>query len=445
MATKKDSNKLCNTSLCPYKKREECPNVKENCKFPIDPNSEPETPKKSYAGWWIIFVSVLLIICCAVVEYCWDPSPFLKIVSSICISLLAGAIVAILIDLPGKYAMLTEMVATSLSSYKYLNTLNAKQLTMLRKRVTRQLHTKDSPNMPEGLLDLDDRICQCLSKPYYDIYREEVNYQGKGPYEKMKLNTDNGNTSTSVSNKQNGAIYHKKTTTLRYTLINPNSENHPATANIGINNHLHLIDHNAIEGIFRIDSFMLSIDGSAYVELKPHLKLLYHKHSAESNIDADHETYNTGFYITTDNNELIDYKFLTTILKGEDSAKNDTVAAPEELKQLIETPVLNVLFHKTAKVKFTCTRLLPEVDNHYTKRLKYATKSYRIDYQCEDNTTKLYGQLFGTLIDQSKMTISSSPDDKHLSIECNDWLLPRNGIIVVMSDKKPQKDNENNI
>ena len=96
---------------------------------------------------------------------------------------------------------------------------------------------------------------------------------------------------------------------------------------------------------------------------------------------------------------------------------------------------LFVKFNKCVKVTFVSTKLIPVVDRHYTKRLKYAAGSYSLIYTCEDDNVKLVGQLFGTLVDHSNMSIRVSPNEKVLTIETSDWLLPRNGAVVVMCNK----------
>jgi hypothetical protein len=57
-----------------------------------------------------------------------------------------------------------------------------------------------------------------------------------------------------------------------------------------------------------------------------------------------------------------------------------------------------------------------------------------LDYNCSQGT-RLLGQLFGTLVDQSRVSINISKEKNMLSIESHDWLLPKSGAFVVMSKK----------
>ena len=45
---------------------------------------------------------------------------------------------------------------------------------------------------------------------------------------------------------------------------------------------------------------------------------------------------------------------------------------------------------------------------------------------------QLFGQLLGTLIDQSQVAVNQSKDGKHISIESFEWLLPQSGAFVAM-------------
>ena len=79
---------------------------------------------------------------------------------------------------------------------------------------------------------------------------------------------------------------------------------------------------------------------------------------------------------------------------------------------------------------------LPLEDNHFTNRLKYPAKSFRLDCLCDDDdNVRFFGELLGTFTKISQVK-TTHPKDNIMSIEALDWLLPRNGVFVVMCEKK---------
>jgi len=92
------------------------------------------------------------------------------------------------------------------------------------------------------------------------------------------------------------------------------------------------------------------------------------------------------------------------------------------------------------KVEVDYEIYLPIEDNHFTNRLKYPAKSFRIDCICnDDDNVRLYGELLGTFTENSKIKISH-PNDNVISIEAFDWLLPRNGVFVILCEKTSSID-----
>lgn len=67
----------------------------------------------------------------------------------------------------------------------------------------------------------------------------------------------------------------------------------------------------------------------------------------------------------------------------------------------------------------------------FTKRLQHPVKNFRLDYSYKKNGAKLFGQVFGTEMKQSDVSIQYISDNT-ISLETFDWLLPTNGAIVVM-------------
>lgn len=91
-------------------------------------------------------------------------------------------------------------------------------------------------------------------------------------------------------------------------------------------------------------------------------------------------------------------------------------------------------FNDNIRVRINYKIKVPFSDDPcFTKRLQHPAKNFRLDYSCEDNSMILHGQLFGTQLKQSDISIKYLTNGKNaISLETFDWLLPDNGAIVVM-------------
>lgn len=96
------------------------------------------------------------------------------ILSGVSISIIAGAILTFIIDIPSKLKEYETSFLNALSSNNYLKSLDEAKLIQLRKDTTEQLHAKNAPFMATGLIDIDQRICDLLKQPYYTRYRQSV-------------------------------------------------------------------------------------------------------------------------------------------------------------------------------------------------------------------------------------------------------------------------------
>ena len=113
-----------------------------------------------------------------------------EIIFALSTSLFTGSILAKLINIPQYMEDYTTLISTALSSSKYLKALSKDQLQRLRSRITHRLHIRNVPNMPIGLIDLDERICEHLEKPYYSKYNEIIHCLETGSYSNLRLNKD---------------------------------------------------------------------------------------------------------------------------------------------------------------------------------------------------------------------------------------------------------------
>ena len=90
-------------------------------------------------------------------------------------------------------------------------------------------------------------------------------------------------------------------------------------------------------------------------------------------------------------------------------------------------------FCKKIQVKLEFDIAVPKVDVSYTKRLRYPVKLFNLDYSLGKDVDgyTVVGQMMGTLIDQQDVSTNLSSDHKRITMRTHDWLLPKNGAVVV--------------
>lgn len=409
---------------CPYNSRRECPQVRKNCHLPNDGDSDHVT---HHSFWKPIVLAIIAIVVLVIVQFSDPKNEFWASIFSLlnagCVSILAGVLLAWLVDIPKKLDEYTRLISTSLTSYTYLKGLTREELSELRGRATAELYMKNAPKMPRGLIKLDNRICDLLSNPYYSVYRETIHCEIPDSYEKVT------GISSSVELPQGATLlFYKKNNDQIYTIKNPFSKNHIIKANIGLNNYVYLPKNCGLKDLFKIEKFQVSIDGAEFVDILSLVKIIYHRHTKMDNLSPDAVTYNTGFHLVTQDGKTINQETLSKGLPTGD-------AEYEESNESAGEAQLTVSFSDNVRVKLKFCLIAPVDDNHFTKRLKYSTKSYRLDYSIADPEQRLTGQLFGTLIDQSQIEINETDDDRHISIEAFEWLLPKSGAFIVSSKR----------
>ena len=214
--SKKFETRTCNftnLSECPYASVDECKFNKKNCfrkkKAPIFTITTLKILVVILIGLLITLVSIYLD---AKVKFTGSHLVF-GALSSIAVSLIAGAVLAWMIDIPSKLKEYENSIVNALVSNNYLKSLDEERLTQLRKDVTEQLHKVNVPCMARGLIDIDQKICNLLKQPYYTRYRQTV---------------------VCKKDEENGVIV--KHHTIDYKLINPYSVNSKATEYISIAN-----------------------------------------------------------------------------------------------------------------------------------------------------------------------------------------------------------------
>lgn len=375
--SKKSETRTCNftnLSECPYASVDECKFNKKNCfrkkKAPIFTITTLKILVVILIGLLIALVSIYLD---AKIKFTGSHLVF-GALSSIAVSLIAGAVLAWMIDIPSKLKEYENSIVNALVSNNYLKSLDEERLTQLRKDVTEQLHKVNVPCMARGLIDIDQKICNLLKRPYYTRYRQIV---------------------VCKKDEVNGVIV--KHHTIDYKLINPYSVNSKATEYISIAN---LVlsngkDNMKDKAITDVRIRCIIDDGQA--------KNL----SSEIEFDSSSVDSRETFYDT----------------KVELVAKNDSYKGDKK--------GLKIEFDKSLEVKMSYDIVVDKDDISFTKRLRHPAKNFRLDYTFETTSPiKIFGQLFGTELKQSDFLIRY-PLPNSVSLESFEWLLPDNGAIVV--------------
>lgn len=375
--SKKSETRTCNftnLSECPYVSIDECKFNKKNCfrkkKAPIFTITTLKILVVILVGLLITLVSIYLD---ANVKFTGSHLVF-GALSSIAVSLIAGAVLAWMIDIPSKLKEYENSIVNALVSNNYLKSLDEERLTQLRKDVTEQLHKVNVPCMARGLIDIDQKICNLLKQPYYTRYRQTV---------------------VCKKDEVNGVIV--KHHTIDYKLINPYSVNSKATeyisiANLVLSNGKDNMKDKAITDV-RIRCI---IDDGQAQDLSSEIEF------DSSSVDSRETFYDTKV-------ELV--------------AKNDSYKGDKK--------GLKIEFDKSLEVKMSYDIVVDKDDISFTKRLRHPAKNFRLDYTFETTSPiKIFGQLFGTELKQSDFLIRY-PLPNSVSLESFEWLLPDNGAIVV--------------
>lgn len=419
---------------CPYFKDDDCPfNEPHQCKhdkskcFLLKNARKNKTKSKlpiillicAFVSFGIIlFSSIYNSISeninnkCLPFPYLYNIKTILKILEALSISVLAGTILAFLIDIPSRIKEYKNFFVTLLTSNEYLKRLDEKQLTNLRSEVTTLLHTQDVPNMPKGLIRLDQVICNMLKQPYYKYYRQSI---------KVDL--------TSKSQEHNSFL--KKDFSVEYLIFNPFNKDRSIIVDLGFSGFTDIPNNSDVKDYFKINKFTLHIDSyNEEIDMTQYIKIL-------SMPCKESIGYNTHIFINTleNNKAALHERFFKEHASGNKKEINY-----ENLNEinLNLSQKLNIRFKDKIKVELNYSITTPINDKIFTKRLRYPVKYFRIDYTSKTNSHKLYGQLLGTLIEQSKISTNIQNDKTHLSLETFDWLLPGNGAIIVMEEN----DNE---
>lgn len=296
------------------------------------------------------------------------------ILEGVSISLIAGAIVSILLDMPSRIDDYKESILAMLLSDKYVENLKKQDLERLHRRIVSQMHKEVVPRMAKGLIDIELNICKLLQKPFYEYYRQHV----------------------CCEKEENGYI--EKTNHIEYKLVNPYGNSVPIKDKIKIRSWV-LKGEKTKDEILKNIHISYSIDSQKEENISDKIMV------REEPLTEKSQYYDSRFFV-------------------EKTDKNRSY----------EDAGYDVEFCDFLIVKLTYTIVVPQKDTTFTKRLLYPTKSLRLDFLSKDENVKLYGQIFGTQIKQSDIS-EKCQKDNIISLESFNWLLPQNGAVIVMCKK----------
>ena len=378
---------------------------------------------------WVVTGSVSLLLLIAVIinkVFCCIPL-WLDILLSLLIALsasgVAGLLVAILVDTPQLVRNFKGMLTTALASNDYLEELPGEKLEVLRKKIVGLLH-KDSSRVPPSFLQLDDELCRLIDSPYYEYLTESIVVGCKKKYADI-LKED------SVENDENKPIpgdFFKKDVLVEFQIKNPGPENSYIDAVIGLSKYMDLPMDCKLEQSYRFKSFEVTIDDGETYDIHDAL-LIERCQVSPGRVGSDPNTmtYDTivRMSLNGDPDNKITEDTVKSIIDKGGKIKYET-SSSDTKKDLVAH------FKNNVRVRISYSQICPTADSHYTRRVKYSTKNYMLSYTCQ-NDYVLHGQILGTLIKQSDMSIIKN-NDNNLTLICRNWLLPKNGAFIVMDD-----------
>lgn len=379
-------------------------------------------------------VSLIIVICCTItvivitllMVYTILPeglSLIFNTLSALLTSAIAGSLVSYFVDMPNVIESFKVMIISAITSDKYITSLPKERLKEIREQATKLIH-KEADRVPHGLLKIDSAMCNLLAEPYYSFYTENIVCHKKGQFEECrKLITGKD---TSETGNQILGEFNEKDVSIEFEIVNPVGTN-SVKASIGLKKSMNLPDCCDIKDIFAINCFELTIDNASPVVINPVVHF-YRKGQASSS-NPDTITYDTSLSMSSD----LDSSVISQDNMSNFSKYDTPLSTTYNALNSDESKDLMVEFMERVRVKFSYKQILPNTDNHYTKRLRYSAKEYLLLYSNEDDV-ELHGQIFGTHLDQQKISIIKN-DSKHITIQCRDWLLPGNGTFVVSDDK----------
>ena len=426
----KEKCNFVSTNTCPYGSKDDCPYDVTACYAYQDITP---TPKKVYSICFLLVVSIVISITAELLKDDGQLIDFMsdkyslqtiaKMLQPIAQSVIAAIIISFIIDIPERMKEYKGFFIDILTSFDYLKNMNEEQLTNLRKRVTWQLHVKDFPHMAEGLIDLDEQFCKMLKQPYFSEYSQIVN-----------VHACKEDKTLGKERKMDLSDCFFKSYKSEYIAINPSHANMPISMNIGQSSAVKFHEKNDFveesKEIFIVKKFtILFDDDTKEYDLTRYIDIAVTEKAMDGLIYNGIVSIVPQKQVGTKENP-----FTPSCLNKSNS---EAAGEIEYKKKPKDSDVgLYAIFRKKIQVKLEYDLAVPKDDVSYTKRLKYPVKLFNIDYSLNELPDyTVVGQLIGTLMDQPDVTIDLSEDKKRVTLRTHNWLLPKNGAVIVHCKK----------
>ena len=164
---------------------------KKDKKEAKDRNASPKHRKPLQLIIFILFGVVLILLSILEKNRNRGESNIISdLLNSVGQALIIGPAISWILDLPSMIKYFKRITIESLISSEYLNSLERDRLMQLRKDCTANIHLKDAPNVESGLINMDENVCELLTQPYYDRYRQNTTCTKDGQYFRKKHHTE---------------------------------------------------------------------------------------------------------------------------------------------------------------------------------------------------------------------------------------------------------------
>lgn len=416
---------------------------------------------------WVLSLSIFVLFVIALFKAFIPCIPhglivLLDFLSAISASLIAGAIITRAVDLPNLVRSFQDLVVNSFTSKVFLDELDPTTQISLKDDLVKRIH-KDN-DIPDSLIKLDSNLSDIIDQAYYSYFNEYVTCYKKESYENAvdRLNSfkgarlvqqpsqtivrpDQAEESTVVAQpnkltcppKPNSVegFYVVKDIINEFELINPGKKS--CKVDIGLRKSLDLPEKNKVSEMFYLQELSVVIDESDRIDINVNVETFSRKPTMRSSSET--MTYNSTLGLVVPFGHDTESNILTKsnlIHFKRDQNKEPAFSSKEN-----DSPsVLMVEFESRVRVRIKYYIILSANDTHFTRRMRYSAQSFLCEYSSEDNV-QIHGQVLGTLVKQEQISINQCESDrKRISIQCRGWLLPGNGIFIVLDDKYQKKD-----
>lgn len=411
-----------------------CTNKQEREGASYDANSYRCNAKRIKKGSIIVLIgAIILLALFTALKICIPCLPdysriVLDILSGLVASVIAGAVVTLFTDIPSLINSFKGLMIHSFTTNSYLNALDRNQLRSVKQEVVKNLNK--GKNLPESLLQLDAKLGSTFDQAYYSYFNEIVCCHQKGDfqsvYAKMIEEEDQCDHDVNTSAKDDNEEYVLKDIENEFEILNP--DNDESIVDIGLRKSLDLPKGRKMEEMFKLQEFVVKIDDSEPVDLSVKVETFQKKSVTRSSPET--MTYDSTLGMVVPN---LEDRYLTASNIANYKKKKDPIQFDN--KEQDSPSEINVKFKNSIKVKLRFRLIVSTRDSHFTRRMRYSAQSFFIQYSSEDNVL-IHGQVLGTLVSQDKVSILQSDNKRNfITIQCRDWLLPGNGIFIVLDDK----------